>query len=317
MTSNNLEWSFTRYLASKKSVDDRALNRLVWDVLHAAVASRQTGSPLQVLEVGAGIGTMIERLIDWGLLRRASYTAIDLDVGNIACARERLSEWAERRGFLASFHQQGLNLVQGKKRLSLHLEAIDLHDFIQREQGRSKWDLLIAHAFLDLVNVPQTLAALFQLLNQDGLFYFTVNFDGLTVLEPVIDVELDERILQLYHRSMDERRVAGEPSGDSRAGRHLFTMLKHAGAEIIAAGASDWVVFPYGGTYAEDEAYFLHFIIHTIHNALVDHPELDSDQFARWIEQRHTQIERGELVYLAHQIDFCGKFTAGTETTST
>lgn len=317
MTSNYLEWSFTRYLASKKSVDDRALNRLVWEALRAAVASRQASTPLRVLEVGAGIGTMFERLVDWGLLRRASYTAIDLEAANIVCARERLSAWAERQGFLVTAQQQGLILAQGEKQLSLHLEAIDLHDFIQREHGRSKWDLLIAHAFLDLVNIPQTLPSLFQLLAQDGLFYFTVNFDGLTVLEPVIDAELDERILHLYHRSMDARRAAGAPSGDSRAGRHLFTMLRHAGAEIIAAGASDWVVFPRGGTYADDEAYFLHFIIHTMHNALAECAELDADRFIGWVEQRHAQIERGELVYLAHQMDFCGKFTARAEATST
>jgi len=31
-----------------------------------------------------------------------------------------------------------------------------------------------------------------------------------------------------------------------------------------------------------------------------------SAQFERWAAARHTQIERGELVYIAHQLDFMG-----------
>ena len=60
-------YSFPRYLAAKKSVDDRALNRRVWETLAQSLPAASP-APLRVLEVGAGIGTMLERLLESGLL---------------------------------------------------------------------------------------------------------------------------------------------------------------------------------------------------------------------------------------------------------
>lgn len=76
----------------------------------------------------------------------------------------------------------------------------------------------------------------------------------------------------------------------------------------MSAGSSDWVVFAdKDGCYPADEAYFLHFIIHTIHQALQGHPQLDDHLFEAWIAQRHAQIEAGTLVYIAHQLDILGR----------
>ena len=106
---------------------------------------------------------------------------------------------------------------------------------------------------------------------------------------------------------VDERITDGQPSGDSRSGRHLFHQLRQAGGEILAAGSSDWVVFAGDDGYPADEAYFLQFIVHTMQQALAGHPELDAARFADWIRQRQKQIENGDLVYIAHQIDFFGR----------
>lgn len=275
-----IDYSFPRYLAAKKSVDDRALNWYVWQTMAAALPT-----PARILEVGAGIGTMVERFWERGLLDGRMYTAVDNQPDNIAEARRRLKHLDK----------------------DIHLETIDLFDFIRREQGQQTWDLLIAHAFLDLMDIPATLPQLFSLLKPGGHFYFTINFDGATILQPTIDPALDAQIEQLYHRTMDERLTADRPSGDSRSGRHLFHELRQAGAEILAAGSSDWVVFASPNGYPADETYFLQFIIHTMQGALADHPELDAARFADWIGQRQQQIETGDLVYIAHQIDFLGR----------
>ena len=278
------DYSFTRYLAAKKSVDDRALNEHTWQALEAALPQ----TPLQVLEIGAGIGTMIERIVERQLFAaHVTYTAIDAQTANIKEARRRLHTPPE------SF--------------TLQPEALDLFDFIAREKGKQTWDLLIAHAFLDLVDLAHTLPLLFSLLKPGGLFYFTLNFDGDTILQPVIDPEIDPKIIALYHRTMDERTIDGRSSGDSHTGRQLFNRVQAAGGELLAAGSSDWVVFAGKDGYPADEAYFLHFIIHTIHQALQGHPELDGSLFEAWIAQRHAQIEAGSLVYIAHQLDFLGR----------
>jgi len=76
---------------------------------------------------------------------------------------------------------------------------------------------------------------------------------------------------------------------------------------VLAAGASDWVVHAVNGTYLADEKYFLHFILHFFEESLTGHPGLDAAAFAEWLAARREQIERGELVYIAHQMDFLVK----------
>lgn len=276
-------YDFPRYLAAKKTVDDRALNAHVWQALHQNMPAHP-----HILEVGAGIGTMAERLAEQQFISTATYTAIDNQSENIATALQRLADLP--------------------KTIQLSLEAVDLFDFIQQKQGKQQWDMLIAHAFLDLMDIPATLPQLFSLLKPGGLFYFSINFDGVTALEPAIDPALDAQIEQLYHQTMDERFIDGKPSGDSRSGRHLFGHLRQAGATILAAGGSDWVVFAGEDGYAADEKYFLQFIVETMYRALAEHPALDTVQFADWITQRRAQIEAEELVYIAHQLDFLGRW---------
>jgi len=274
-------YSFPRYLSAKKTVDDRALNSHVWQTLR-----QQLPEQPRILEIGAGIGTMVERLVEQQFISSASYTAIDSQVENIHTAQQRLAHLPES--------------------INLTLEAIDLFDFIRREQGKQQWDVLIAHAFLDLMDIPATLPPLFSLLKPGGLFYFSINFDGVTTLEPAIDPALDAKIEQLYHQTMDERVTDGQPSGDSRSGRHLFAHLREAGAQILAAGSSDWVVFAGEEGYPADEKYFLQFIVETMHRALAKNPALDEVLFSDWVAKRKAQIETGELVYIAHQLDFVG-----------
>ena len=72
-----ITYSLLRYLAAKKSVDDRALNWQVWQHLVAALPRATPQQPLRILEVGAGIGSMVERLLAGDVLTHATYTAID------------------------------------------------------------------------------------------------------------------------------------------------------------------------------------------------------------------------------------------------
>ena len=300
-------FSYTRYLAAKKSVDDRALNRYVLEALVQALRPRQQQGPVTTLEVGCGIGTMVERLWDWEILTNADYTAIDILPENIAEAQNRLPAFAQGQDWQVVEKREGVfRAVSPQGSITVTLEAIDFSDFAAREAGRFAGDLLLAHAFLDLVDLAHSLPHLLALLKPGGLFYFTLNFDGATIFLPTLAPDLDSLIEELYHGTMDSRCLAGKPSGASRTGRLLFTALPRFGGRILAAGSSDWVVFPGPNGYPPDEAYFLHFIIHTVENSLRTHPLLPEKTLADWTARRHAQIERGELAYIAHQLDFCG-----------
>ena len=301
-------YSFIRYLAAKKSVDDRALNRHVLQSLNRVLSRGTSENPLQVLEVGAGIGTMAERLVDWKVLKRAAYTAIDVDPDLIAEACRRLPRWAKTCGYAVNAHsREKLALKRRGQDIFVEFEAIAVDDLVAREKGRRSWDLLIANAFLDLMDVPTSLPLLFSLLRPGGLYYLTINFDGVTIFQPEIDPVLDMRITALYHQTMNQRIASGKIFGDSCTGRHLFANLQACGNEVLDVGSSDWVVFAGPHGYLEDEAYFLHYIIHTVQAALDGHPDLDPALLASWIRERHNQIEQGILVYIAHQLDFLGR----------
>src|SRR5574341_1260771 len=290
-----MEYSFPRYLLAKQTVDDRALNKDVFEALKANLPT----APLSIVEIGAGIGTMLTRLVQWGLLRDADYLAVDEMAENVAYASEWIPRWAAEAGLkVERSGEDQIRLWDAARDVRAKFEHADVFDFIQGNPP--KFDLLIAHAVLDLFPLPSSLPKLFSLLKPNALAWLTINFDGVTAFEPTIDPALDARIEQLYHRTMDTRPSGGR----SETGRHLFSHLQSTGANIIAAGASDWVVYPAQGHYPADEAYFLKFILHFFAESLAGQPELDSRAFAHWLETRRAQIERGELTYIAHQMDF-------------
>ena len=293
-----MEYSFSHYLLAKQSVDDRALNRHVYASLQASLPA----SHVRIIEVGAGIGSMLTRLLKWGLLGQAEYILVDEMPENIAYAAGWIPGWANENG-LQVRHSPGnrLRLSNGKQDVLVRLECADVFDFIRRAPQPA--DLLIAHAFLDLLPMPESLRGLFSLVKKNGLAWLTINFDGVSTLEPLIDPALDASIEDLYHHSMDTRPTGG----DSQAGRHLFAHLAGLRADILAAGASDWVVHARDGRYPEDEAYFLQFILHFYEQSLTGQPGLDPQALAGWLAARRAQIERGELVYIAHQMDFLVK----------
>jgi hypothetical protein len=254
---------------------------------------------------------MVERLVAGDVLTHATYTAIDQAPALLAEACRRLCQWAREQGFEVDENRQGqLRVWRAGQHITIETEAIDVANFIAREHGRRVWDLLIGQAFLDLIDMPTTLPGLCSLVRPGGLLYFPTTFDGDTAFQPENGAEFDRAVEACYHQAIDQRVLDGKPSGDSRAGRRLFAHLRTAAVEVLAAGGSDWVVFAGANGYAKDEAYFLHHIIDTIDRVLTGHSHLDAERLGAWVAQRHAQIEKGVLVYIAHQLDVLGRMTA-------
>ncbi|HEX9332333.1 MAG TPA: hypothetical protein VF896_10615, partial [Anaerolineales bacterium] len=206
-----MDYSFPHYLLSKQTVDDRALNKDVLNELRINLSQQ----PVTIIEVGAGIGTMLKRLIQWGILCNGDYILVDSMGANIAYAREWIPQWAMEAGLsVERFGQNELRVCDQTRDVRISLRCADVFDFVQRNKKPA--DLLIAHAFLDLLHMPESLGKL--LLLTKGLAWLTLNFDGMTALEPVIDNSLDKKIERLYHETMDMRATGG----DSRTGRKLF-----------------------------------------------------------------------------------------------
>src|SRR3984885_5558170 len=289
---------YARYLAAKTTVDDRALSRPVLAELRQLMPA---GAP-RVLEVGAGLGTMVARLLDWGVVGAGESILLDADRQLLDCSRRWLCDWAAARGLRSDLLPDGLTVGDLRVRL-VHAE---LGRYLEAAPAAPA-DVLIANAVLDLVDVPAVLPGLLRLLGPGGVYWFTINYDGETIFEP--RHPLDDQVMRAYHRDMDERVRYGRPAGDSRTGRRLFHHLRAAGAPAVAAGPSDrGVSAGPDGNYPGDEAYFLRSILNTIQDALQNRQDwVEPEDLADWLAERGRQLAAGELVYIAHQLDFVGR----------
>ena len=289
---------YARYLAAKTTVDDRALNGHVLAELRRLMPA---GAP-RVLEVGAGLGTMVARLMDWGVVSAGEYILLDTDRLLLDQSLRWLRDWAAARGLRSDLLPDGLQVDDLRVRL-VHAE---LGSYLETDHGALA-DVLIANAVLDLVDVPAILPGLLRLLVPGGAYWFTINYDGESIFAP--GHPHDGQVMQAYHRDMDERVRYGRPAGESRTGRHLFHHLRTAGAPALAAGSSDWVVSAGpDGNYPGDEAHFLHSILSTIQDALRSRQDWVAPvDLADWLAVRDRQLAAGELVYIAHQLDFTGR----------
>lgn len=247
---------------------------------------------------------MLERLIERGVLTFAAYTALDSDPSHATAAPARLAAWARTRGLdwsptgSARYRLTGVGIAIDVE----WVPASIFDDGLPTDQ-----DLVLAHAFLDLVDLDRALPRLVGGLRPGGLLYLSHNFDGLTAFLPEIDPTLDAAIVREYHATMDERREGPYPSGGSRAGRRLLVDLPRHGAEVVAAGGSDWIVFPRDGRYTPDEAVFLRTMIEFVRGSLAGRRGIEASGLEAWVKRRLSQVQSGELTFLAHQIDILGR----------
>ena len=208
----SLTFDYARYLAAKTTVDDRALNR---HVLAEMCRLKPAGAP-QVLEVGAGLGTMVARLMDWGAVSAGEYVLLDADRQLLDSSRRWLRDWAAARGLRSDLLPDGLRVGDLRVRL-VHAE---LGRYLAATHGAPA-DVLIANAVLDLVDVPAVLPGLLRLLVGGGVYWFTINYDGESIFAP--GHPHDDQIMQAYHRDMDERVRYGHWPAKAAPAEPFFT----------------------------------------------------------------------------------------------
>ena len=336
--------AFRRYLRAKRAVDDRALDRRLLGIFRERLADGAAASeePLRVLEVGAGIGTMIARLIDWDVLPpgETRYVAVDRDAGTLAGLEPFLRAWAaDREGSVvvsdADGSADGDALVVETDARTVRVEPVAADAVAYAAERASEWDALIGMALLDVLDLDG-LGSLLDALAPGGTYYFPITFDGGTRFRP--SHPADRAVERRYHAHMDAK-----PGGSSRAGGDAVERLREVeGASLLGVAGSDWVVRPVEGRdrrsapdsrYPDDEAFFLRHILGTVEAAVGEvidgsvgespedggmnseddggNPEnSDVDPTAAlddWLDSRRRQVDAGELVYLTHQLDLLGR----------
>ncbi len=271
----------------------------------AALPPRIESRRRRFVEVGAGIGTMVERLLEGSVLGQDVYVALESAAPHRQRAAQRLQAWTGAHGHAwAQLSDDRWRLDGPGVDVDLEWRSASLFD---DPPPSPPFDVLLAHAFLDLVDLDRALPRLLGWLRPGGLFTFTLNFDGLTAFLPEIEADLDAAIVGEYHASMDARRDGEYPTGDSRTGRRLLAELPRRGSTILAAGPSDWIILPHDGTYPGDEGFVLQTLLDMVEASVRQRGAIPPRRLSDWVETRRRQVEAGQLIFLAHQIDVVGR----------
>ena len=289
-------FDYVDYLALKKSVDDNSLNPRVWQVMADwTTAQQQGGQLLRILEIGAGIGTMIERFLDGGLLSHCDYTAVELEPGFRDAAMQRLRQWAGSHNY--HFEQQRpsvWSLGYAGKKIVIHWINGDATK-IGLQFGPGTLDMIIGHAVVDLLPVPVCMPNILKCLSAHGGYYYSLNYAGETLFLPPLPE--DQKIFQAYNNDMD-RRFPGLDWQPSRTGQQLGIWLVEHGHRIIAEGDSDWEL---QSNPDQPTNLFIANILGTIETALSGLPGLPD-----WLAERRQQLQSGQLKFHASNRDYFG-----------
>ncbi len=287
----NQNLDYKKYLESKKEIDDKSLDKSVFNSLKNKL---ECETP-QILELGSGIGTMIARTVEWNLLEKANYTMMDKNKNLTSHTISYLEKWSKNKNIKIKAKNPEHVLLKGNhENIKVNIITSKLSKFL--ENNNKKFDLVIANSFLDLVNIDETLEKILNTIKRNGMIYSSINFDGLTIFRP--ENKHNEKILKNYHNSMNKH-------GSCKSGRKLLERLLVRDVKIIKTGSSDWIVYPHKNGYSKNEKYFLQFLLSTIKNELEG--RIDGDVLKNWIEQRKNQIKNKKLIYIAHQLDILGQ----------
>jgi SAM-dependent methyltransferase len=271
-----------RYLTAKRSVDERARDRRVRNRLLAALPAGP-----RVAEAGCGAGLTLAELYESGV-RPSSYLGVDADDGIVSFARRLLPRVLRRRGVDAIGTDAGCRVDDADLAFAAGDALRVLPDAASTEGGV---DLLLAQSFLDLVPLADALDAAAATVAPGGLVYAPLTFDGDTAFAPAHPA--DDRVLDAFHDAID-----ATPGRDSKAARHVRERLRGRDADVLAVGASDWIVRPVDGAYRADERYFLGCILDFVADAVDDVAGADD-----WLAARRNQLAGGELTYVARNHD--------------
>lgn len=310
------EISFQDYLEAKKEVDNSALNAEVRKRLLSSIRDVVTehSGPLRVLDLGTGSGAMVRRLLrDLGVVRSSGrdieIRGVDIDAALIEAAEGLCTD-----AWVASGLENGRATGSGDVRIEFRVMSVE--KALAEESSR---ELITAHALMDLLPMAATCAAVRRSLVPGGLFYATINYNGLTRWYPKAeDAEFEQQLLSYYDRSMRRVRAGGREQDGAASGGQLYEACRAAGLDVLALGGSDWCVFPKvdvgtgvadGGearrgspaAYTKGEVRLLTWMLGNIYKEGLQ--EFTADQMEAWIQDRLGCLQQERLAMVVHHLD--------------
>lgn len=288
---------FADYLDAKFALDERSLNEDVRVLLSSRLRDR---SRLSCLDVGSGTGAMVRRLLRLCHVPELLITVLDCDRDILATARRRITSELQQMRLSVDENGAALRGESVGRSVVVDFVACRVAEF---SPPAFRYDLITAHAFVDLVGVESSLQRFDQWLWPGGLLYCTLNYDGRTSLFPPFEeAEFERELLSAYHESMECRRVDGEATGGAWSGSRLIAGLSQQRWELLAYGSSDWNLTPAAGRYRDRDKVCIQAVLEFI-RLEAERARLDTEALSRWWMARNGQLRAETLGVIVHQLD--------------
>jgi SAM-dependent methyltransferase len=294
--------AFAQFLQAKYALDQRSLNPVVWRFFLNELSGR---NPLEWLDVGTGTGAMLRRILQYYDHGAMHLTGLDIEFDLLDIAETEIASLLQAKGFAVENAAGRLQAERGADCIVFQPVCTPLSEF---QLPPNHYDVITAHAFMDLVPLRQTLAGFHDGLKPGGLFYSTINYDGETVVfPPYPDSEFEDALLQTYDASMEARRLNGSETGGAKCGRRLYGELLNVGFEIVSYSSSDWNITPCNGVYLDDDQVVLDRLLEWVCSEGRNDPSLEREKLDRWLECRRRQRQERTLGIIVHQIDILAR----------
>ncbi|MFW5995123.1 MAG: methyltransferase domain-containing protein [Spirochaetia bacterium] len=271
--------SFPDYLEAKRAADERARDIQTFELFVNALKARNAP---RVLDAGTGTGAMARRLLAALPDSDCQVIGVDTSAESIEVASAAGRVYAAER---LQFEQVSLFSPEAKNTLQ-PLAAIT------------------AHSFVDEFPPDLFLHTCAQLLEGEGLVYTSLTYNGRTEFWPESsDAQYERRLLELYDRSMDERKFQGQATGGSRGASRLLAAAERHGFSIVCFGGSDWCIQPWRNGYMDGDHRLLEGMVDFVANEANTHQEMNESRTEAWREERSAQIRAKRLRLMVHHLD--------------
>jgi SAM-dependent methyltransferase len=308
---------FAAYLEAKFTIDSASLNASLFGRFRDHL--QDTVNP-RILDLGTGTGAMLRRIVELDLTGDIELIGLDQEEQNLAAGLNRMEQVLRHRGYdiAEKRRSSATRSICGEREGGSILVEFLRGDLLNRRTTGKlhRFDCITAHAFMDLMPLTRAVAIIRTLLKADGVFYSTLNYDGLTVLLPEYEKPgFERRLLRIYDRSMEQRRSGGRKTGGSLSGRRLYQAIIEGGFKILGMGSSDWNVFPSGGTYTDGQKLFLTAILSMIEGEArrfqvgsgAGKAAVNPKLLAAWYSDRCKAVRNHSLSLIVHQLDLMAK----------
>jgi len=273
--------AFADYLAAKFALDERSLN---CEVRGAFLDGLQRLPHIECLDVGAGTGATLRRLLQSELSTPLSVTLLDRDRDLLEQARARLAGWLQAWAMPPA----------------IRFVAEALNDY----RPDRRYNVITAHAFLDIMPLTQALRLFSGWLQPGGYLYASLNYNGETVLADAYENgAFESQLLDYYNHTMETRRVDGQVTGGAYCGQRLTALLPEFGFRVLACGNSDWHIAPLQGRYRDNDAVCLTALLEMIRSEAQRSNLFRREELDRWHDDRQRRVQERRLAMHVHQTD--------------